>query len=98
MRYPLWYDRNGDPLNETPESLLRNQNYKRVDETTLPNGMWVSTVWLGLDHNFSNQGPPLIFETMVFKSKTDMTEIDMDRYATEADAIVGHQLMVEKYK
>lgn len=28
---------------------------------------WVSTVFLGLDHNWSQKGPPHIFETMVFK-------------------------------
>jgi hypothetical protein len=26
----------------------------------------LSTVWLGIDHNFSRVGPPLIFETMLF--------------------------------
>jgi len=28
--------------------------------------LWVSTVFLGLDHNFSSKGPPVVFETMVF--------------------------------
>ena len=52
---------------------------RRVAETTIkqPNRLlwalgarpdyWVSTVFLGLDHNWG-VGPPLIFETMVFKS------------------------------
>lgn len=25
----------------------------------------VSTVWIGIDHNFGGEGPPLIFESMV---------------------------------
>jgi hypothetical protein len=29
----------------------------------------VSTTFLGLDHNFWGEGPPLIFETMVFADK-----------------------------
>jgi len=29
-------------------------------------GERLSTVWLGIDHNFSRIGPPLIFETMLF--------------------------------
>lgn len=29
---------------------------------------WVSTVFLGLDYNFE-EGPPLLFETMVFRPK-----------------------------
>jgi hypothetical protein len=28
-------------------------------------GFWVSTVFLGLDHNWGD-GPPILFETMVF--------------------------------
>ena len=30
------------------------------------NGKKISTVFLGLDHNFG-EGPPLVFETMVFE-------------------------------
>ena len=76
---------------------LSDMAYKRVAETTLPDGKWVSTVWLGLNHNWDD-GPPLIFETMVFQSRENLETVDQDRYATEDDAIIGHQLMVEKYK
>ena len=27
----------------------------------------VSTIFLGLDHNFSSTGPPVLFETMIFR-------------------------------
>lgn len=30
---------------------------------------WVSTVFLGLDHNFSGKGRPILFETMIFRGK-----------------------------
>src|SRR5262245_32150582 len=36
-----------------------------VAQTEIPGGM-ISTVFLGLDHQFGN-GPPLLFETMVFR-------------------------------
>jgi hypothetical protein len=36
---------------------------------------WVSTVFLGLDHNWGD-GPPLLFETMIFR---DVTEADRRR-------------------
>ena len=61
---------------------------------------WISTVWLGLDHNYFQNGPPLIFETMVFANpETDeegygLTEFDVLRYATEEEAIAGHNAMV----
>lgn len=30
-------------------------------------GIWISTVFLGLDHNFSSDGLPILFETMIFR-------------------------------
>src|SRR5258708_36842263 len=96
-----YYDRQGRPmelmewakLHEDPENRM---SYKRIAETTLPNGRWVSTVWLGIDHSFGG-GPPLIFETMVFDTKETMKEEDCDRYSTEAEAIAGHARMCEKW-
>lgn len=37
----------------------------RVFETTVGE-YWVSTVFLGLDHNWLRDGEPLLFETMIF--------------------------------
>jgi hypothetical protein len=50
-------------------------------------GYEISTVFLGLDHSFGG-GPPLIFETMVFKvgSRSDM---HCERYSSEAEALRG---------
>lgn len=39
---------------------------RNIAKTDLPNGLWVSTVFLGLDHQFEPGEPPLIFETMIF--------------------------------
>jgi hypothetical protein len=76
---------------------MENPEYKRVAETTLPDGKWISTVWLGLDHSFG-QGRPLIFETMVFEGKASGTKsLDQDRYSTEAEARAGHDAMVAKW-
>lgn len=47
----------------------------------------VSTVFLGLDHNWSDTGDPLVFETMVFG-------IDYEEYQTRCStykqAVKGH--------
>ena len=93
-----YYDRQGYsmPANEWAESFGK-QSYKRVAETTLPDGKWVSTVWLGLDHRFGDDGLPLIFETMVFNSKVTMQELDVARYSTEAEAIAGHAERVKTW-
>jgi hypothetical protein len=83
-------------LQEWAASYETRASDKRVAETTLPNGRWVSTVWLGLDHSFRS-GPPLIFETMVFPNQGDMGDLDCDRYSTEAEALAGHARLCEKW-
>lgn len=46
----------------------------------------VSTVFLGLDHSFGD-GPPLLFETMIFKGPHDQYQ---ERYSTWEEAEAGH--------
>lgn len=84
-----WYDRDGQPLTAWDAAgLLEDEAYKRVARSTVfeaddPNTCYdVSTVWLGLDHRVGD-GPPLIFETMVFGEGSD--EVYVDRYATYID-------------
>lgn len=44
------------------------RNHRRVLFSTL--GDWsVSTVFLGLDHSFNPDGPPILFETMLFQGR-----------------------------
>lgn len=54
----------------------------------------VSTVFLGLNHNWGD-GPPHIFETMVFGGLLDQ---EQDRYSTWEEAEAGHEAMVERAK
>lgn len=93
-----YYDRQGNPLTMLEwATRFETRTDKRVAETTLPNGRWVSTVWLGLNHNHARTGPPLIFETMVFPKEGEYGELDCDRYSTEAEALAGHARMCEKW-
>lgn len=55
----------------------------------------VSTVFLGLDHNFRSSGDPILFETMVFGGPLDSEQW---RYATYAEAERGHQEVVTQAK
>ena len=50
----------------------------------------VSTVFLGLDHNFGG-GEPVLFETMAFHGKDDLS---CDRYSTWMQAEAGHARIV----
>lgn len=53
----------------------------------------ISTVFIGLDHNFN--GPPHIFETMVFEPENGGDETY--RYSTWKEAEKGHKELVDKY-
>ena len=53
--------------------------------------MFVSTVFLGLDHNFSGKGPPILFETMTFCDD----EIDCQRCSTWEQAEEQHHYAVK---
>lgn len=103
----MYYDRQGKPMTMKEWSeAFGDKALKRVAEDTLPNGYWVSTIWLGLDHSYSG-GTPIIFETMVFAHDAEKGagpegvknwgELDGDRYSTEAEALIGHAQMVEKW-
>ena len=77
---------------------IGNLQYKRVAATYLGSGKdapWVSTVWLGVDHAFrlpGEEGPILIFETMVFRLPA--FEGDQWWYTTEEQALAGHTEIV----
>lgn len=67
--FTLWYSMQGEPLSmdEFAREYYKDPKARIVQQTSCgPFGFfWVSTVLLGLDHQYGD-GPPLIFETMVF--------------------------------
>lgn len=65
---------------------------RHVGDDTLTTGERVSTVFLGVDHQFGD-GPPLLFESMVFNS--DRFDGDMIRYSTWEEAEAGHQFILD---
>lgn len=68
---------------------------RQVFETTLPDDVRVSTVFLGIDHSFSGGGYPLLFETMIFGGPHNNFQ---DRYSTWGEAELGHESAVELAK
>ena len=69
------------------------ESKERIVKQEEVNGYKVSTVFLGIDHNFG-EGKPLLFETMVFGGKDE----EQERYSTYKQAEQGHKKMVDKYK
>jgi hypothetical protein len=91
-----WFDRQGEPIPvRVATEYLADYDYKVVAKDVFVMGdqpVEVSTVWLGLDHNFWSLSPDLphrilIFETMIFGGDLDLEQW---RYSTEEEAIQGH--------
>lgn len=60
--------------------------HRHVAEDTTPGGARVSTVFIGIDHNWEG-GTPLLFETMIFGGPEDTFQ---DRYSSWDEAVSGH--------
>lgn len=95
-----YFDRAGKPITfarwvavmeKDPDSRIVHHTWLVCDTSIV----LVSTVWLGMDHNFfSDSGPPLVFETMVFGLADDEYQ---ERYATEDAARAGHDALVRDW-
>jgi len=55
-------------------------------------GVWISTVFLGLDHRFAGAGPPVLWETMIFGGALDQRY--QERYTSKLAALQGHAAAV----
>jgi hypothetical protein len=101
MRDKFRFRRDGTPYPEGDDGLLEwardfeDLEKKIVRQETLANGYYVSTVWLGINHQWGD-GPPLIFETMVTNPSGGWEDYQ-ERYSTENEAILGHMRAVEEY-
>lgn len=63
-----------------------------VDATLFEGGWRLSTVFLGLDHNYASNGPPLLFETMTFSPWGK--EVACKRCTTWDEAVILHKSAV----
>lgn len=81
------YDINGNPITFDEFRKIRTLN-KRVALDNI-DGVEVSTVWLGFNHQYGD-GPPLIFETMIFGCSGDLDGYQ-ERYSTLEQAQQGHK-------
>jgi hypothetical protein len=100
-RPALWFDKTGQPMDERKAFALRYNrprgenagavsDYARIGLDEVGDAR-VSTVWLGLNHEYMPRCPPLIFETMIFGG--DHGDYCV-RYSTEAAAAAGHAAVV----
>lgn len=86
-----YFDREGRPITLMEYGrLFSNLQYRVLYHHRFKNFL-LSTVWLGINHNFSMRGPPVIFETMVFFNGMGGP---MWRYSTEGEARRHHMTIL----
>lgn len=85
-----YYNRDGERITQLAWAASFDQD--RQVASTLLGDVRVSTVWLGINHNWGD-GPPLIFETMIF-GLADDDEVCW-RYPSEIEALRGHIKAIE---
>jgi hypothetical protein len=69
---------------------------ERVVKRETVGGCEVSTIFLGIDHNHSTGGPPVVWESMVFGGEMDQCCIRCAGNREQAEAM--HAQMVETVK
>jgi hypothetical protein len=84
-------DSKGDPIEE-PDLIkwatwCASGGERILRQDKLDNGVSVSTVFLGVNHNWSERGPPTLWETMIFGGPNDEYQ---DRYSSRDEALAGH--------
>jgi hypothetical protein len=91
----MWYtlDNNNKPIaaasiTEAAKWLDENLERKVVKQDYVDD-VWVSTVFLGLDHAWPKDDvTPVLWETMIFGGEHDQYQ---DRYTSHEDALEGHK-------
>ena len=100
-----------DDLMQWARWFERNRQFRQLarDEIVVDGVEYlVSTVFLGVDHSWDDKGPPILFETMIFRLKSPEEKLDsqfetedtgdMWRYASWDDAEAGHKCAVARLK
>ena len=83
-RWALWYG------GSAARRVVRQQSFLSPKTGHV---VYISTVFLGIDHAFMG-GPSILWETMVFQG--DDTR-EQRRYRSKAEAIEGHNQLVRAY-
>lgn len=99
--YKMNPDKSVSPITDDMEHLETIMNFetRRValsecrKSTECEYKIRVSTVFLVLDHNYSGEGEPILFETMVFGHPKE-EDNPMFRYTTYKEALEGHHKVV----
>lgn len=75
----------------------RNHLLRIIGKTPLGPGVYISTVFLGIDHGV-NVNKPILWESMIVGDKKLDDEIGYVRYSTYKEAIEGHMKLVDELR
>jgi len=90
-------DKDKKPVKISLEEIKEEAWEGRVVQQDIVAGHLISTVFLVIDHRHSDEGPPLLFETMVFEGVEAGRDIACNRYSFFEEALQGHIEMVREY-
>ena len=99
MAFPDFYDMDGNPISADEFATAWSTEDRFLKRDTIYVGgrkVLISTIWLGIDHDFSLSGPPQIFETLIDSS--DISDEYIWRYATKFAALEGHKRAVNMFR
>lgn len=93
MYYVL--DKDGNPVKwrgDVTSWALTVAKQRKIVRTKIGD-LTVSTVFLGMDHSFDESGPPLLFETMIFRDSGDGGSLDFQiRSSSMKGAVEDHHI------
>ena len=96
--HPLMYvlDESGEPVPArdlmTWGAWMERRGIRTIARTRI-GPVTVSTIFTGIDQRLLGDGPPLLFETMIFEGGRDGA---IWRYVTREEAIAGHAAAVKR--
>jgi len=91
----MWYilDEKNIPIKTNIEGFIKweleNETKKPVKQEYIGE-VFVSTMFLGLDHSFNGEAP-LLWKTMIFGGRHDQYQT---RYSSYEEAVKGHEIAV----
>ena len=89
-------NRAGVPIDGKEWAAIWGRDHTVVQQDLLPNGYYVSTVWDGVERP-RHDGPPLIFESMVFRKGAWHAPVATAYWSTEREARAGHAALVQEW-
>jgi hypothetical protein len=84
------------PVAGISEWSIATDDEKAIVKQEDVSGARISTVFLGVDHSFTQTGPPILWETMVFGGMLDMYKDRCGGTREQAEAM--HERVVAKVK